>query len=126
MDWSIVIAAAALAVSVLSPILTAIINHRYALKNKRIEFDEQHRIAALERYIRAAGAVTGRYSDPNAAEYWASCGEVYMYIPSALWPYVDQISAHISETQIALAQLSIAEFSKQLPAYGLIPKLHTK
>lgn len=79
---------------------------------------QSHQTAALEKFLRAAGAVCGNGTPDNFAAYWASSGEVYLYIPSSLWPVVDEINEALRAPDYENAQKGIAKFSKSLAALG--------
>ena len=91
-NWSIVIAAIALVVSVLSPIFTAILNNRYQLKLKRIEFNLQHRAEVIEGYIRTAGKATKSPTYENISDFGKYANEIYLYLDDSFWPYLDTIN----------------------------------
>ena len=121
-DWSLVIAIAALLVSVLSPTLTAIVNNSHARKMHELEFYQSHRVSAIESFIRSAGRCCGDGAMENFGEHGAHFGEIYMYIPETLWPMVDDINAALAEPDYKKAQSALLKFCKELSRAGLAPK----
>ena len=88
---SIIIAVAALAFSVVSPVITAHLNNSHQLKMKQIEFNLERRAQAIENYVRAVGE-TIHTQRPDLAHCGSSYGEIFLYLPEDLWPLVKQIN----------------------------------
>lgn len=122
-DWSLVIAVAALLVSVLSPTLTSLVNNRHTQKMIELDFDQNHRIAAIESYIHAVGLCCGNGTMDSFGEYGAHVGEIYLYLPESLWPLVDKIGDALKEPDYEAALESLATFCKELSRAGLTPQL---
>lgn len=97
MNWSIFIAAIALLISIISPILTAIINNHYKIKEYKSEFYEKHRAEVIERYLNSVGSTLYRQDLDDIREYGRSFAEIYLYVPSYLWDTLDKIGFEISE-----------------------------
>lgn len=95
---SVIIAIAALAFSVVSPVITAHLNNRHQLKMKQIEFNLERRAQAIENYVRAVGE-TIHTQRPDTAHCGSSYGEIFLYLPEDLWPLVRQINSCLLEAE---------------------------
>lgn len=119
---ALIISISALLFSVLSPIVTAIINGHYSIKEKDLamrsnsakennDFYIKHRAKVIEAYLSAAGRVI-YYDDKNASTNFGKCAaEIYLYIDESEWHYIDSINQGISsfkylETRDALESLA--------------------
>lgn len=92
MNWSLLIAACALLISVLSPLITTLFSNRHASKMKNIEFSLERRANAIEAYISAVGRIVKRGKLDGLEEYGKYMGEAYLYIDESLWGHLDKIS----------------------------------
>lgn len=117
LNWSIFIAAIALLISIISPILTAIINNHYKIKEYKSEFYEKHRAEVIERYLNSVGSTLYRQDLDDIREYGRSFAEIYLYVPSYLWDTLDKIGFEISEKNYDAAKGLLAELSKKLSCY---------
>ena len=117
--WSLMIALAALLISVLSPIFTSIINNRHDWSVKRSEYEMNHRIAAIEGYIRAAGAVCGEGKYESFSDYWEHCGEIYLYLPKEMWCSVDAINRALDEINYDMAKTELTKLCKNIAESGI-------
>lgn len=106
-DPAVLMAFAALLLSVLSPFFSAIINGYFRLKEKKLELkterqkEEQafylsHRAEVIEKYLSAAGACSKSNTPENRALFGSVMGEIYLYVRSDLWPTLDAIASRIS------------------------------
>lgn len=119
---ALIISISALLLSVLSPIVTAIINGHYSIKEKNLamlsnnvkennDFYIKHRAEVIEAYLSAAGRVI-YYNDKKASSNFGKCAtEIYLYIDESDWHYIDSINQGISsfkysETKVALESLA--------------------
>lgn len=119
---ALIISISALLFSVLSPIVTAIINGHYSIKEKDLamrsnsakennDFYIKHRAKVIEAYLSAAGRVI-YYDDKKASTNFGKCAaEIYLYIDESEWHYIDSINQGISsfkylETRDALESLA--------------------
>lgn len=105
LDLSLVIAIAALVLSALSPLISALVSGVFNIKEKQLdisakenereqEFFYRHRAEVIENYIKATGAEIEslKSSYPN---FGSVMGEIYLYVDSSLWPLLDRISQYI-------------------------------
>lgn len=101
-DWSLLIAIAALVFSVASPIASALITGHYQLRQKELEYTNaakvrnqefytQHRAEVIERFLKAAGSVINFQTHSNMEEYGKTVAEMYIYVPEKYWGYIDSI-----------------------------------
>lgn len=105
LDLSLVIAIAALVLSALSPLISALVSGVFNIKEKQLdisakenereqEFFYRHRAEVIENYIKATGAEIEslRHIHPN---FGSVMGEIYLYVDSSLWPLLDRISQYV-------------------------------
>jgi len=92
-NWSLLVAVAALVISVLSPLLTAIINGFFQSKLKRTELRTEQRMKAIRNYLQQAGERTYGQSFGKTAEYLAAKSEIYLFVDPKLWPDIDAFDA---------------------------------
>lgn len=111
---SLIISLAALALSILSPWLSA--RHLRKAKEmelkaeaerRREEFYDQHRAEVIERYITAVGEICKTELPQDLHAYGKALGEVYLYVDQSLWPLLDTISEKIERHEF---QPPTAEF----------------
>lgn len=106
LDFSLVIAVAALVLSVLSPLISSLVNGHFRIKEKKLDITEkqlelerdfyyQHRAEVIEKYISAAGQVIESGTYEGQADFGAVMGEIYFYVDESLWPLLDGISQYI-------------------------------
>ena len=136
-DTSTVIAVCALLFSLLSPLLTAIIQNVGESRRQKRESQQkaellnqqfylQHRAEVIERYIRATGAALRLQTKENVTEYGMAMGEIYLYVPKELWPKLDKMDKSIDLYNSDTPSELFAEICKDLasleprsPDYGL-------
>ena len=103
MDLSLVIAVAALVLSVLSPVLSSVISGTFRIKEKKIElnaekakwdqtFYAQHRAEVIERYLNVVGKYSKLPATSTREEFGSCMGEIYLYVNRSLWPILDSIA----------------------------------
>lgn len=104
--WSTIIAIIALAVSVLSPVITTLVNNHHQRKSREWEFYEEHKAHAIENYLRCAGAVleSGR---GDASEYGKSMGEILLYVSDSLRDKIVELDTCFKATETRLASTPI-------------------
>ena len=131
-DWSLIIAVAALAFSLVSPVLSAWITGRYQLKLKRLElrheaalrqqqFYDEHRAQVIETYITTAGAAIRDLTFQSLNAFGQSAGEIYLYLPEKLWPLVEAINEDLTAHNAAGAEASLTALCKKLSAENVRP-----
>lgn len=92
LEPSIVISAIALVVSVISPVLTTLVNNYQRNKEFEQEFFTKHRAEVIERYINSVGSFARTGDLTFLAEYGKSYGEIFLYVDKSLWPKLDNIN----------------------------------
>lgn len=123
MDQPTAIAIAALALSALSPVATAVVQliiHARELKAKKEHrkwvFYAKHRAEVIERYVAAAGEVL-KHSDGDAYNHFGAVrGEMYLYTDKSLWPLLDGINASASTYDSAELGQQLEALCKALAA----------
>lgn len=106
-DPSLIIALAALALSILSPLASAWISGHYRIKEielqqkheqerERQSFYIQHRAEVIEKYIRSAGAVIYAKSSGDLREFGEVAGEIYFYLDKSEWTWVEVLNDEIN------------------------------
>jgi len=122
---SIIIAIAALAFSVVSPVITAWLNNSHQLKMKQIEFNLERRAQAIENYVRAIGE-TIHTKRPDLTHCGSSYGEIFLYLPEELWPLVKQINSYILEYDYDRATPLFDELCSALSKIEVRPSIGKK
>ena len=99
---ALTISVAALALSIFSPIASAIVqliarkmDLNAETERRREEFYDKHRAEVIERYITAVGEVCKTELPQDLHAYGKALGEVYLYVDQSLWPLLDTISEKI-------------------------------
>ena len=113
LDFATLIAFAALIVSVLSPLITAIINNKFSYKTHYDEFHKKPAAEAIERYLRSASALISLRSDENLNNYYKSFGEIFLYVPETLWADIEQLNGLIPKTHSAAIATERDNLKKQ-------------
>lgn len=101
-NTSLIISLAALALSILSPWLSARqqrkakeLELKAEAERRREEFYDKHRAEVIERYITAVGEICKTELTQDLHAYGKALGEVYLYVDQSLWPLLDTISEKI-------------------------------
>lgn len=94
-DLSTLIAFVALIVSVLSPLITAIINNWFSYKMHHDEFHEKPAAEAIERYVSSCGAFIVNPTGTNEDNYFKSFGEILLYAPNDLFGAIEILNDDI-------------------------------
>lgn len=126
-DWSLLIAIAALVFSVASPIASAWITGHYHLRQKELEYTNaakvrnqefytQHRAEVIERYLRAAGAVINNKNPLSKEEYGKAVAEMYIYLPEKYWANLDQIDSYIELGNRTFGMSQLTQLAGELSA----------
>ena len=130
-NLSIIISVAALALSIVSPVVSAWISGHYKMKEKEIDLNHdrelqskrfylQHKADVIENYIRTAGTVIKSNGSPgDKQKFGEAMGEIYFYIPEAQWPLIDHVSRFISERNYEQADKSLIDLCKYLSSYNV-------
>lgn len=124
-DLSIVIAIAALVLSALSPLISAFVNGKFRIKEKKLditakkqeqerEFYYRHRAEVIENYIRATGQVIEADAQKNQMDFGSAMGEIYLYVDRSLWPLLDRIADYIHNENGFKAKDDFIELCKTL------------
>ncbi len=95
LDWSAVAAWIALAVAIISPIITSIINSIHHSKMKRLEILEQRGLTIIEDYISITSReiVTLGISD----NYKKCYAQIFLYAPSSLHKTLEKLNSLICD-----------------------------
>lgn len=106
---SIVIAGAAFALALISPVVSAWISSHYNLKLQKYQFQHdlevrnaefytRHRAEVIERFVNSAGAVIEWNDASTIKEFGKASGEIYLYVSPALWPDIDELREAIEHS----------------------------
>lgn len=131
-DWSLIIAVAALAFSLASPIVAAWISGHYQLKQKQLEFKnakelrqqqffDEHRAQVIETYITTAGAAIQEPSHQTMVSFGKSAGEIYLYVPDTLWRQIDTLNEEIADGDTDAAEATFTMLCKALSKENIRP-----
>lgn len=124
-DWSTTAAwitlAFTLAVSVISPIITTWMNHRFQLKmaelescNKEIEQHYLNKRNVINSFIANVGKCLFRTNAESLRECGESFYAIYVYIPQSMWGDIDELHRLLVGYQWEEAQTHFLKVSKQL------------
>ena len=120
----------ALFLSLVSPIISALINGVFSLvqrnnqlkddRNRRkFDFYEQHRAEVIERYIREAGRASKLDTKENLAEFGSVMGEIFLYTDKSLWPSIEKINAKLNMRTRQDASEELEVLCKELSLDGI-------
>lgn len=124
LDLSLVIAIAALVLSALSPLISALVSGAFNIKEKQLDisakenereqdFYYHHRAEVIENYIKATGEEIESLRNSHA-NFGSVMGEIYLYVDSSLWPLLDRISQYIHEDNASQAKDDFITLCKAL------------
>lgn len=115
LNWSVIISGIALIVSVLSPMLTSIINNRHQDKIWTREHDAQHKLEVIDNYVRCTGTVLKKATSDTLSAYGNGFGEIFFYTPKSVWALIEDIDKAITSRSITPeTQDKFSELCKQL------------
>lgn len=89
-DWSAVAAWIALAVAIISPILTAIINNVHERKMKKLEFALSREVDMVSKYldITSREILISGISDNYNKIY----SKIFFYVPKSVWAEIEELN----------------------------------
>lgn len=96
MEVSIVISGIALAVSVLSPFFTAMLNNRFRLKIMRKQFYHKHRAEVIEGYLSSAGQIIYSGSPESLSAFGKFSHEIFLYADPKMWSDIEKLNTILS------------------------------
>lgn len=122
---SLIVAFAALVLSVASPLISAWISGHYRIKEielqqkhdrelQRQQFYIQHRAEVIEKYIRSAGAEIYRGYPEDQKEFGEVSNEIYFYLDRSFWHLVETINSEIKSHDRNGAKDTLAELCNVL------------
>lgn len=118
MNWSAVSAVAAstaLILAIVSPIATAYMNNHHQLKLKKLEIETIHQAKIIEGYVSSAGEAIAAFGASGTLKNFGNySGQVYLYISSDLWDYIDSINERLWCCDYPAAQIPLKELCKKL------------
>ena len=126
LDLTLIIALAALALAILSPIISNLISARHKEKMYRLRYIEQRRQNAIIEYLKASGAVVHNSNWKNTTKYGKAYGEAILYVTESEREEIINldrlISVFTSENRIkardqfrVVSQLLAVSFHKKPP-----------
>lgn len=99
-DTSTWIAFIALAVSILSPLVTAFINSCFSLKTHNDDFFRKPAAEIIENYLKSAGAAIVYPLSKEIFATYAQCfGEVFLYVSKKSWCDIEELNEKILAIQ---------------------------
>lgn len=124
-DWSSTAAwitlAITLSISIISPIITTWMNHRFQLqlaeleaKNKEIENHYLKKRAVIDDFIASVGKCLFRADSAALQECGQSFYAIYVYVPTSLWPDIDTLLRLITARELERAQEHFSNLAKSL------------
>lgn len=114
MDLSLWIALIALLLSILSPLMTAVINNIFSLKIKKADLYEARRLDAIEKYIYHASCVSSKKAIyPTTDSYRQSSKTVLLYTSSKEWALIDEFNEHLKNDNLLEAKIILDKLCKK-------------
>lgn len=99
MDWTLIIVAIALIISVLSPIITSMLNHLHEKNMWALSSAAERKNIAISNYIQKAGLALKRDGNIYVKEYGEAYGEIFLYAPENLWEDIEKLDYYITNRQ---------------------------
>lgn len=101
-DTSLIISIVALVASAVSPLVTALLQGRFRLREKQMEIDDakrrrdqqyytEHRTEIIENYIHTGMRAAAIGAPDDIAAFEVASGEIYFYLPKNYWDLLDII-----------------------------------
>lgn len=101
-DTSLIISIVALVASAVSPLVTALLQGRFRLREKQMEIDDakrrrdqqyytEHRTEIIENYIHTGMRAAAIGAPDDIAAFEVASGEIYFYLPENYWDLLDII-----------------------------------
>ena len=127
----IIISVCALVLSIISPVLSAWLNGRYRIKEKKLdlmasrekdlrEVQVRHKMEVIEEYVRAVGELS-KYDNLNKeVAYGAVSGQIYLYVDKKYWPLLADISEAIKCNNLHLISDKLSELCQLLATDNII------
>lgn len=117
MDAASTAAWIALAVSILSPMLTSIINNHHQVKMKRIEIFVTSKMKIIEEYLSSAGHVIYYRAQDGSESYSTAIGKIYSAAPKSLWGKISDLDELIYSGNWEEAHTKFLEISQGLASH---------
>lgn len=129
-DLTLIVAIAALVLSIVSPFVSSLISGHYRIKERELDavdehkryhrqFYEAHRAEVIERYISAASNRIASDTMESEANYLSAMSEVYLYLDEPLWKFVYDVNSGIDTNDESLAISSLLSLCKNLAREGI-------
>lgn len=107
--------------AVISPIATAIINNRYLLKLKKLEYEHQdekesffYKRGVYEDYLRCAGKCVALATKENLQEYGKIYSLALIYFPENLVKDLEALNATIHDSRWDIARSRLNELAPKI------------
>lgn len=124
-DWSATAAwvtvLLTLIVSIVSPVITTFLNHRFQLKMRKLELLEheldrfyEKKVSTIETFLSAVGKCSAFATNDLVKECGHSFYNIYLYTPVSLWSDIDRMHKLISEGNWPEVQAFLPCLSKSL------------
>lgn len=99
-DLSLIISLAAFISAVLSPVVVQLITYFFQSRKDKKEYVEKHKHEVIEKYLKEIGKYI--YSEGSSSEVDLGCShaEIYMYIPTSYWHYIDDLHSCIRKLAV--------------------------
>ena len=129
-NFAVAISIIALASTVVSPLLTALINSYCSIRLRKLEMKHekdlreqqyytQHRSDVIERYITAAGKAARVRNVEAKMEFGAAMGEIYLYVDESDWPLLAEIETNILYSDKEAGTEALTNLCKKLAHSGV-------
>lgn len=109
MDWSYIVALASVVTSCLSAIIPPILSHRRWKKERRYTFYDDHRAAAIEKFLSAAAfCLYKQAGQGNGEELYAAFGDVSFYVSEEIRTEMSLFCAAVSNPNMKVSDVVVA------------------
>lgn len=132
-DAPLIISLAALALSILSPLITAWVQGKYRLKEIKQEaqrdaqrykqqYYTEHRTEVIENYIRTGMRASVTESSADIAAFEVASGEIYLYLGKEYWELLGLVDETVETGQYTDIRFLMLDLSKKLVENNDMPR----
>jgi hypothetical protein len=84
---------------------------------KKIEMYQNHKIEAIENYLKSVGSFLSILQTKQKCDYNSSIGKAYLYVPKKSWKLMDKLNSEISSQNYDEARETFSLVCKELSKY---------
>lgn len=132
-DTSLIISIVALVASAVSPLVTALLQGRFRLREKQMEIDDakrrrdqqyytEHRAEIIENYIHTGMKAAAIGAPDDIAAFEVASGEIYFYLPKDYWDLLDIIDDYAERDEYNDIRVPMTMLCKRLIENNDMPR----